>query len=116
MLACVSAQEVVGRRLPHLRPQNLLAVLVPGASLSFGGLSHSGRHTTFAALWRALHGPGSVAMVVADEFCVEGLFHRELGSPAPPPSSPLRGDDALAATEEERSALRWTKPVLRNYW
>ena len=123
---------------PRVQPDRNLAVLVPLGSPSFNRLKAGGR-TLFPALWAALREPGSAPVVVADEFCLEGLFHRELGHapPLPPPPFPTHGGGGGGghqgeaggarhypllgdprATEDPRDAraFRWNAPVLRNYW
>jgi hypothetical protein len=95
-------------------------VLVPASSPGYHGhaANKKGFKAPFRALWAAVQGPGSMALVVADEFCAEGLFHQQLGhagtSARVPAASPLRGLDP--ASEAERASLVWAKPVFRNYW
>jgi hypothetical protein len=76
----------------HIVKSNLLALLVPQRSPFYVLLN--GRNLSFGLLWNATHDPKNVPIIVADEFCLDGLFEIELTD----------------------VSYGWKRPILRNYW
>ena len=110
--------------LPHrVAIPNLLATLVPQTSSSFAALYKHGQ-PSLEALWRATHDPLAVPMVVADEFCVDGLFGQELSTGGHQAQQLEAGEGGRGPPVEgaggggggDPGAWAWRRPVLRNYW
>jgi hypothetical protein len=122
----------------HMLVPHQLALLVPQKSpfydlmrnnAQYGGGVTGGRNT-FSLLWNATRHPLSVPIVVADEFCVDELFHLELGRKTA--RSNNNGENVKIETNLDleldkesggeggggagREEWLWHKPVLRNYW
>jgi len=94
---------------------NLLAVVVPRRSPHYTSL-YGAFNISISKLWRVMHDVLSVPLVVADEYCIDGLFKREIGDFRAPSGDDDDEDINAGSGGHSLTRYQWHGPILRNYW